>query len=286
MAMLRIGTSITTLLLGVAATAAAAADQPSPPPAPEPTAGQKALSGSWLIEHPTTSVRTVDGAEPPLQPKAAVLYRQHQASRKKGKTAFDSTSWCAAMGVPRMMFVNYSFEIIVRPKQVAILGDWNWWARIVYMPNSIEATKAPPPPGIPDGPPGSAPPGGPPGGPPGAGGALGTAAGALALDPDPSAMGFSQGTWNGDRLTIQTDHLIGTTLLDNAGMPHSEDLKLTEHLRLVSPNVLEDRIRFEDPATFTKSWETVVTYRRQPSAPRNEDVCLDRIRDGGPAVKE
>jgi hypothetical protein len=99
-------------------------------------------------------------------------------------------------------------------------------------------------------------------------------------------MGYSQGHWDGDVLDIQTTHLFDMTLLDNAGMPHSGDLRLTEHLRLISKDVLEDRLRFEDPATFTKPWETVVTYRRQQSAPRNEDVCLDRIRRGQPAVKE
>jgi len=257
------------------------------------TKSQEAFSGVWLIERPVFTVRTVDGAQPPLRPKAAAIYRQHQAMRKKGDTSFDPASWCGAMGVTRMMFANYPFEIVARPKYVTFLGHWNWWARIVYMPGSLESSgPPPPPPGISDAPPGAPPAagvppiggpaaGGPPGGPPFGGPQIDQAA-----DPDPSAMGFSQGHWEGDVLTIRTEKVIETSLLDNAGMPHGIDLKVTEQLRLVSQDVLENRIRIEDPETFTKPWETVVTYRRQAAAPQYEDVCLDRIYSGQPAVKE
>ena len=38
-----------------------------------------------------------------------------------------------------------------------------------------------------------------------------------------------------------------------------------------------DRIMIEDPATFSRPWEAVVTYKRQPDAIFAEDVCLDRL---------
>ena len=98
-------------------------------------------------------------------------------------------------------------------------------------------------------------------------------------------VGLSRGEWVDDKLVVKTDHLIDTTPIDSAGLPHSDALKLTETLRLRSPDVLS-RIRFEDPATFTRPWETVVTYRRKPGARIQEDVCLDRLQAGEPAVKE
>ena len=289
-------------LLGCAAASATSAEKP-PVPAIPLTKSQEALAGVWLVEHPVFAVKTVDGATPPLRPTAAALYRQRQALRKKGDTSFDPASWCGAMGVTRMMFVNYPFEIVARPKYVTFLGNWNWWARTVYMPGSIEASgPPPPPPGIPGGPAGGPPSGGPPAGgppaggpPPGGPGAGGPPGGPPfggqpttdeAADPDPSAMGFSQGKWEGDVLTVTTDKVIETSLLDSAGMPHGTGLKLTERLRLRSPDILEDRIRVEDSETFTKPWEAVVTYRRQAAAPQYEDVCLDRIYQGQPAVKE
>jgi hypothetical protein len=75
-------------------------------------------------------------------------------------------------------------------------------------------------------------------------------------------------------------------LLDGAGLPHSQALKITEHVSLRSPDVLVDRIRIEDPEVFTTSWETLVTYKRQRDAVIEEDVCLDRIKNNQPAVKE
>jgi hypothetical protein len=99
-------------------------------------------------------------------------------------------------------------------------------------------------------------------------------------------MGLSKGRWEGDALVIDTDALGHLTLLDGAGMPHSQSLKITEHVSLRSPDVLVDRIRIDDPETFTTPWETLVTYKRQRDGVIEEDVCLDRIKNHQPAVKE
>lgn len=99
-------------------------------------------------------------------------------------------------------------------------------------------------------------------------------------------MGLSKGKWEGDTLVVETGRLSHLTLIDSAGMPHSDDFKLTERIRLRSPDVLENRIRIEDPGVFTQPWETMVTYKRQRDATIEEDVCLDRIKTGAPAVKE
>lgn len=274
------------LAIGLSAAASPAAAQFANSPA------QQEFSGAWRIEKPVFAIRTIEGEEPPLKPEAATIYRERQALRAKGETWFDSATWCASLGTPRMMLIDYPFELIVRPQQVLILSDWNWWARIIYMPGSLDPdATAPPPPGI-GGPPGAGPGGPPPGGPPPGG----PPPGAPPFGPPPSsateqvieptATGFSQGHWEGDVLVVETDHLIDRTLLDSAGMPHSRDLKVTEWFRMASPDVLEVRMRFEDPQTFSRPWETLVTYRRQASASRTEDVCLDRIKAGEPAVRE
>lgn len=230
------------------------------------------LTGVWRIDKPVMAIRTVDGKEPPLRPEAAKRYREHQAMRRRGDTSFDSATWCASPGIPRLMFIGAPFEIMVRPQHVAFLHQWNGWTRVVYFnpkvsadtvrvlgvpaslsgPSSGEVFSAPP----------------------------------ANADVGPMPMGFSRGNWQGDTLVIETSGLLDSTLIDNAGLPHSSDLKLVERLRLRSPDMLENRIRFEDAKTFTQSWETVVTYRRQPGARIREDVCLDRIQRGEPAVKE
>jgi hypothetical protein len=101
------------------------------------------------------------------------------------------------------------------------------------------------------------------------------------------SLGESNGHWQGDTLVIHTDSLrADNTLLDSAGMPHSENLMLTEQLRLVNGGrVLEDRIHVEDPDTFVHPWDTVVRFRRLPDSTEiGLDVCLDRVQAGKPAV--
>jgi hypothetical protein len=61
-------------------------------------------------------------------------------------------------------------------------------------------------------------------------------------------------------------------------------MKVTERFRLIDADTLEDRITIEDPAYFTRPWEAVLTYKRQPAALFPEDVCLDRLEANKPAL--
>jgi hypothetical protein len=100
----------------------------------------------------------------------------------------------------------------------------------------------------------------------------------------PMSFGTASGRFDGETLVIETRGLMSQTVMDSYGMPHSDALVMTERYRLLSDDVLENRMRFEDPETFAKPWETVVTYRRQPGVRLQEDVCLDRIKQGEPAI--
>jgi hypothetical protein len=103
--------------------------------------------------------------------------------------------------------------------------------------------------------------------------------------PLPLTMGFPVGKWEGDTLIIRSVGLIDVTVMDAMGMPHSEELVLTERLRVLADGRLEDRITIEDPETFSKPWETVLTFHRDASARVTDDVCPDRVAAGGPAEK-
>lgn len=97
--------------------------------------------------------------------------------------------------------------------------------------------------------------------------------------------GRSSGHWDQGSLVIDTSK-IDDTLLDDAGMPHSRDLKVTEHLQLRPDGTLENRMRFDDPKTFRAPWETIVTYRRLPAGTRlSENICLDRLKTS-PAIEK
>jgi hypothetical protein len=95
----------------------------------------------------------------------------------------------------------------------------------------------------------------------------------------PRFMGQSIGRWDGDTLVIDTIGFKAGTALDASGLPHSENLHLTERLRLVDGGrTLENRIRIDDPQTYSTPWETTLRFRRQPGVVPGEDFCADRLR--------
>ena len=92
----------------------------------------------------------------------------------------------------------------------------------------------------------------------------------------PFMTGVSKGRWEGETLVALTTDISDRTLLDEL-TPHTDALRVTERMRLVDANTLENRITIEDPAYFTRPWDAVVRYSRQPQALFPEDVCLDRL---------
>lgn len=106
------------------------------------------------------------------------------------------------------------------------------------------------------------------------------------VDSEYSSVGVGMGRWNDDTLTVETIGLRSDPVLDREGLPHSADLKLTERFKLLSNDRLEVRFTFDDPATYTRPWEAVMTYRRQPDEAWKEFVCLDEIKRGRPGLIE
>jgi hypothetical protein len=89
-------------------------------------------------------------------------------------------------------------------------------------------------------------------------------------------LGNNVGTWDGEVLVIDSGHFRDNTLLDDA-LPHSESLHVTERLRLIDHDALEDTLTIADPETFTAPWTTVLRFTRLPSSRQYpEDVCMDR----------
>ena len=101
-------------------------------------------------------------------------------------------------------------------------------------------------------------------------------------DLDPSYNGYSTGHWEGDTLVAETVNLRDDTVLDRYGSPHSDAMRITERIRLVDPNTLEDIVTTYDPKAFTKPWEVVRRYRRAGKAndELHENTCTEGLRLG------
>jgi hypothetical protein len=100
----------------------------------------------------------------------------------------------------------------------------------------------------------------------------------------PTSMGYSTGRWMGKTLEIDTVGLDDQTVLDASGLPHSDQMKLGERLRILPNGHLEVRFTIEDPAFYTRPWTAVTTYHRAPNVKIKDDICPDRIARGEPAV--
>lgn len=106
-------------------------------------------------------------------------------------------------------------------------------------------------------------------------------------DPDyvlPTTMGYSVGRWEGRTLVIKTTGLDDETILDASGLPHSDQMALTERLRVLPSGHLEVRFTIEDPAFYTRPWTSVATYHPARGTVVKDDICPDRIARGEPAV--
>ena len=90
-------------------------------------------------------------------------------------------------------------------------------------------------------------------------------------DVAPGYYGRSVGRWEGDTLVVDT---VGVkTSVGYRGMPHSDQMRITERFRLAAPDILHDQITIEDPMALEKPVTYTVAYRRMPDYEMVEFVC-------------
>ncbi len=94
----------------------------------------------------------------------------------------------------------------------------------------------------------------------------------------PTYFGTSNAHWEGKALVIDVTGFNSEFFLDAAGLPHSDQLHLTERWSLKQGGTqLAETIRIEDPATFSAPWETTLSYQKIPNGRVQEDLCEVRI---------
>ena len=78
---------------------------------------------------------------------------------------------------------------------------------------------------------------------------------ALPKNPDPRWYGYSVGRWEDDyTFVVQTIGMDDRTWLDNAGNPHSADMRVEERYHRADSNTLELTVTIDDPTAYTKPW--------------------------------
>lgn len=78
---------------------------------------------------------------------------------------------------------------------------------------------------------------------------------ALPTDPDPRWYGYSVGKWEDDfTFVVETIGMDEKTWLDNAGNPHSNDMKVIERYQRINEGTMELTVTIDDPTAYTKPW--------------------------------
>ena len=77
----------------------------------------------------------------------------------------------------------------------------------------------------------------------------------LPKDPDPRWYGYSVGHWEDDyTFVVNTIGSDERSWLDNAGNPHSADLKVEERYHRVNHDVMEMTVTIDDAKAYTRPW--------------------------------
>ncbi len=145
---------------------------------------------------------------------------------------------CFPTGVPRIYVHPFPFEIVQIPGRVIQLFEFNHFVRQIYTTTGSHEH---------------------------------------AKDLDPTWMGDSIGWWEGDTLVIDSVAFNDKTWLDRAGLIHSDQLHVIEHISRPTHNTLIVKITIDDPKAYTHTWGGQRTFQLEPDWKLVEMICEDNI---------
>ena len=96
---------------------------------------------------------------------------------------------------------------------------------------------------------------------------------------DPTFNGNSIGHWEGDTLVIDTVGLGHNTPIGYSRLRHGPNLHVVERIRLVKPDLMEDRMTLTDSDVLAAPWHTVHTFTRHREWDQLEYICEENNRN-------
>ncbi|HVG53179.1 MAG TPA: hypothetical protein VM846_02080 [Vicinamibacterales bacterium] len=102
-------------------------------------------------------------------------------------------------------------------------------------------------------------------------------------DAEPRFAGNSTGRWMGDTLVVETVGVKESVRFRNT--PHSMKMRITERMRLVNDEILENQVTVDDPEFLTKPWTWTWMYKRWPGYKIEEYICEDNRYFEDPVLK-
>jgi len=161
-----------------------------------------------------------------------------QKQRKESLSKDDPEARCLPPGVPRMSTTPYPWTIVQTPKLIVIVYEGG-----AHVWRKIFMDGRPHDPNVQD-----------------------------------TWLGDSIGHWEDDTLVVETVGQNDKTWMDQAGIPHSSDMKVIERIRRPDLGQLEIEHIIEDPKTFTKPW-TFTTHPTLLKGELIEYICQENNKD-------
>jgi hypothetical protein len=208
-------------------------------------AGAASIGGTWTISFAvggnpgsTASTRLQDGS-PPLRDEYRAVWETRQAAARdadaRGEPLASAATFCLPQGMPSMMGGGGPF-----PMEVLISPG-----QVTIIQEAYNQVRR------------------------------------IYLDREQQSLdeieagfyGRSVGRWEADVLVVDTIGVKESVEFRN--VPHTVNMRITERLRLVEPDVLVDEITIIDPEVLTGPWNVTFTFNRLPGYEIMEYVCED-----------
>lgn len=87
-------------------------------------------------------------------------------------------------------------------------------------------------------------------------------------------MGDAIGHWEGETLVVESTHFNDKTWIDRRGVPHSDQLRVTERIYKSADDELTVDLRVEDPVAFAEPWTARRVFDRVGWT-LEENECVD-----------
>jgi hypothetical protein len=101
----------------------------------------------------------------------------------------------------------------------------------------------------------------------------------LMPDANPTWLGYSVGTWDGDTLVVDTKGFNGKAWLDQMGRPTTDALHVTERFTRTNFGRMQVRITIDDPKAYTGPWTVTQEVRLLTNTELLEFICNENNRD-------
>ena len=156
-----------------------------------------------------------------------------KAGDRDGRPVADDSTRCLPEGMPTIMGAVYPIEIFQTPRQMVVLAELFTQTRRIFLDDPMPKED----------------------------------------EIVPSYNGYSVGHFEKDVLVIETRGVRDDIKFAPFGIPHSRRMKITERLRLVGADQMEDSFTIEDPEVLAKPYVFTFGYKRKPDYKIIEYYC-------------